>query len=358
MHSRKMKIIIKWNPIDISIISLSLMEMLASITIISQMPSLSAIFNIVNAINYVFLAVAISKKRYSPRLILIFSVIATIFLYGYMQSGMSAFLTAWFLLFALKGYDFDRIIADIHLSISIVLLLALIFGLLSLNDLDSQIQSGFHLGMGHKNTLGRYIFECYLTGIFAKKSQRYFLLKTELAGLLVLLVTRCKTAAGLLFIFPLVLLLVKKLMQTKYYKFFVFLIECIAPALLLFTYVTAKLFPIITNVQTLNRFMTNRIFLNWFILSKNQVTLFGQNVQLHYYGIHNEIINQWNINTTVDGTYIIMLLLLGLVPTIVFMIGYIALIHKGGTQKLPSSYNSWTACNLRINGDKVYQYIF
>ena len=79
------------------------------------------------------------------------------------------------------------------------------------------------------------------------------------------------------------------------------------------------------------RFFTNanRIFLNWFILSKNRITLFGQNIQLHYTGIHNEIINQWNISTTVDGTYIGMLLLLGLIPTIIFLIGYIALVHKG-----------------------------
>lgn len=78
--------------------------------------------------------------------------------------------------------------------------------------------------------------------------------------------------------------------------------------------------------------MTNRIFLNWYILSKNRITLFGQNVQLHYTGIHNEIINQWNISTTVDGTYIVMLFLLGLIPTIFFdWIHFFS--HKGGYTK-------------------------
>lgn len=64
-------------------------------------------------------------------------------------------------------------------------------------------------------------------------------------------------------------------------------------------------------------------------LSKNRITLFGQNVQQHYTGIYNEIIKQWNISTTVDGTYIVMLLLLELIPTIIFLIGYISLVHKG-----------------------------
>ena len=53
-------------------------------------------------------------------------------------------------------------------------------------------------------------------------------------------------------------------------------------------------------------------------LSKNRIILFGQNVQQHYTGIYNEIIKQWNISTTVDGTYIVMLLLLELIPTIIF----------------------------------------
>lgn len=83
--------IVKWTSIDISIISLSLMEMLASITIISQLP---------------------------------------------------------------------------YFSISIILILALVLGMLSISDIDKQLRSGFYLRMGHKNTLGCYLFECYLTGIF------------------------------------------------------------------------------------------------------------------------------------------------------------------------------------------------
>lgn len=351
--------IVKWTPIDISIISLSLIEMLTSITIISQLPYFSMFSNVVNVINYLLLLTVISKKKYSPRLFLIFGVFALILLYGYIQSGMSAFLTAWFLIFAVKDYDFKKIIADIHFSISIILILALIFGMFYLSDINNQLRSGFYLGMGHKNTLGCYLFEYYLTGIYSKKFNRHFVLMTEFTAILVFIITRCKTAAGLLFVFPIILLLVQKMIHTKCSNVVTLLIEMIAPVLTIFTYVTAKLFPISSYVQTLNRFMTNRIFLNWFILSKNRITLFGQNVQLHYTGIHNEIINQWNISTTVDGTYIVMLLLLGLIPTIIFLIGYIALVHKGGgTQRLHSSHNSVTTFNLCIDGDKVYQYIF
>lgn len=333
MNNTKTYDILKCDLIDVSIVSLSLVAMLPSITIISQIPYLSSICNLVNAVNYLFLAIVIAKKKYRPRLILAFIVIASILLYGYIQSGMSAFFTAWFLLYALKGYNFDRIVADIHLSIFVVLLLALIFGLFSLNDINSQIETGFHLGMGQKNVLGFYIFEYYITGLFIKKTQSHFIVKTELTGLLVLLITRCKTAAALLVILPFFLLLNKKIMKLNLYKIYVILIELIVPSFLLSTYMTAKLFPVSSWVQAMNRFTTNRIFLNWFILSKNHLTLFGQNVQLSYYILYNDIINQWNITTTVDGTYITMLLLLGLIPTIIFAIGYIALIHKAGVCK-------------------------
>ena len=82
---------------------------------------------------------------------------------------MYAFLTAWFLLFAVKDYDFKKIISCIYFSILIILILALIFDMLTLSDIDNQLRSGFYLGMGHKNTLGCYLFEYYLTDIYYKK---------------------------------------------------------------------------------------------------------------------------------------------------------------------------------------------
>lgn len=55
--------IVKWTSIDISIISLSLIEMLASITIISQLPYFSMFSNMIIVINYLFLLIVISKKK-------------------------------------------------------------------------------------------------------------------------------------------------------------------------------------------------------------------------------------------------------------------------------------------------------
>lgn len=197
---------------------------------------------------------------------LLFGVFALMLLYGYIQSGLSAFLTAWFLLFAVKDYDYKKIIAGIHFLISIILILALVLGMLSISDIDRQLRSGFYLRMGHKNTLGCYLFECYLTGIYSKKSNRHFVLMTEFTAILVFIITRCKTAAGLLFVFSIILLLVQKMIHTKCSNVVTvtLLIEMIAPVLTIFTYVTVKLFTISSYVQTLNRFITNRNFTNGF----------------------------------------------------------------------------------------------
>ena len=51
------------------------------------------------------------------------------------------------------------------------------------------------------------------------------------------------------------------MIHTKYSRIVTVLIEMIAPVLTVFTYMTAKLFPISSYVQTLNRFMTNRMAL-------------------------------------------------------------------------------------------------
>ena len=152
-------------------------------------------------------------------------------------------MTTWFLIFAVKDYDFKKIIAGIHFLISIIWILALVLGLISISDIDSQLRSGFYLGMGHKNTLGCFLFEYYLTRIYSiKKSNRHFILMTGFTAILVFIITRCKTAAGLLFVFPIILLLVQKMIHTKCSNVVTVLIEIIAPVLTIFTYVTAKCF--------------------------------------------------------------------------------------------------------------------
>ncbi|MDX8420037.1 hypothetical protein MOZ60_08000 [Stecheria sp. CLA-KB-P133] len=319
--------------IDIVVISLALAEMVKSIPLISNIPNIDILLSFINFLNYILLLVVIFQKRYSGRLFLLFAFFAIIFAYGYLKSHMSAFLTAWLLLFALKDMDLSRILNDIHLSLGITIIIAIIFGIFSLGDFRSQFNTGFHLGFGHKNTFGAFLFEYYLTGLLAHRGSGYQVWKCIVFGLFVLLFTKSKTAAASLLLLPIILVIFERGLYSKFRRLFVFIAELIAPILLLFTYATAELFPVNTIVQKMNVVLTNRIFLNWFILSKNKITLFGQNVQLNYSGIYNEIINKWNINTTVDGTYIIMLLLLGLIPTIMFMIGYVAVVHRGGKRK-------------------------
>ena len=79
--------------------------------------------------------------------------------------------------------------------------------------------------------------------------------------------------------------------------------------------------------------MTNRVFLNWFLLQKSRLSLWGQNIQLIYTGVYNPIRNEWNITTTVDNAYFLSIMVMGIVPTILFALGYINVIKIAWKKK-------------------------
>ena len=107
----------------------------------------------------------------------------------------------------------------------------------------------------------------------------------------------------------------------------------LVPFLFLFNYILGKTFLISEFSQFVDKILTNRIFLNWFLLSKNSLTLWGQNVQLNYTGIHNPIRDTWNITTTVDNGYIFSIVVMGIIPTILFAIGYMKIIDIAWKEK-------------------------
>lgn len=88
-----------------------------------------------------------------------------------------------------------------------------------------------------------------------------------------------------------------------------------APVTFLFTVGTAALLFDSSLIQSLDRVVTNRIWLNWFALGNFAITPFGQVVDLHIEGVHNVFTGNWNVTTTVDNTYVAGLLSYGVFAT-------------------------------------------
>ena len=151
-------------------------------------------------------------------------------------------------------------------------------------------------------------------------------------AIVVFLITRSKTATIVILLYP----LIKKIFEVALLKRKMALkvtIQLLVPGLFIFNYFCAKNFLVSSFAQIVDKIMTNRVFLNWFILSKNNLTLWGQNIQLIYTGVHNPVRNTWNITTTVDNMYMLSILVMGIIPTILFIIGYMKLIGIAWKEK-------------------------
>ena len=146
------------------------------------------------------------------------------------------------------------------------------------------------------------------------------------------MVTKSKTAVVVILLYPIL---------NVSYEYFISknkgivknITKLMVPIFFILNLAFARLFLTSRIAQFVDKIMTNRVFLNWFILTKNRLTLWGQNIQLNYTGVHNPVRDTWNITTTVDNAYILILLVIGIVPTIMYVIGYWKVIEKAWKEK-------------------------
>ena len=95
------------------------------------------------------------------------------------------------------------------------------------------------------------------------------------------------------------------------------------------TYGSAKLIETSGIVKALDVFFINRIFLNYYAITKYGISLFGQHVSLSAPGeIYNNIRDVYWLAATVDSTYTWSLVVMGLVPSIIMALGYILIIKR------------------------------
>ncbi len=276
---------------------------------------------------YFFLLYIIFQKRYSFNKLFVFSIITCLLTYGMIKSEMSAFLFAWLLVIASKGEDYKRIIKSLYLSMWIALIIAMV-SYVFITDYTTfkyQLKDGIDLALGQKNQAGMFLASLFLMSkILGKEPEKPY--KDWIYALIVFIITKSKTAFIAILLYPIIVKIYSyALMKRK--KWIKIITEMLVPFLFIFNYISAKLYLTNNVVQVLDKMLTNRIFLNWYILSNNKLTLWGQNIRLSYTGVHNPVRNTWNITTTVDNAYILALLVMGIIPTILFIIGYIMVIR-------------------------------
>ena len=139
--------------------------------------------------------------------------------------------------------------------------------------------------------------------------------------------------------------------------------------IVIFTYVSAKLLENNSFFRFLNQVLSSRLFLNYYVLNRYGIKMFGQNVILQDQSgtVYNNIENLYNWSITCDCSYMVSLIIMGLIPTIIFLIGFIVLIKKAIKNRnyivvsiavLLAIYSFIESQMLEIYRNFVYFYIF
>ena len=312
---------------------LSLLENLKKIYILSLN---SGFLNLENKIKYPIYAIlllSILYQKYYVREFLIGLVIGTLLFVGYLKSHMSGFLEAFLLLLASKDVEINKIFKTIRYSIFISIILALILYALGISNAGVARRGYSSFGFSHPNQAAQMYMLFIL--LWIAEHYKYQLGKMNLIIALscigIVLLTGSRTVLVTMVSFIVLLPLMKKYFEKFSSKNLgIKLIEGIHPLFTLFTYIAAKNLGNSLLLQKLDVITVNRLFLNYYALIRFGVYWFGQDTDLKTYGnVYNNIRNvYWTTGTTVDSAYMTSILAMGIIPTIIWTIGYMAMMIR------------------------------
>lgn len=312
---------------------LSLLESLKKIYVLSQNSAFLNLENKMQYLIYVALLFIILYKKYYLREFLITLVIGSLLFIGYLKSHMSGFLEGFLLLLASKDVDINKIFKTIRYPIAISIMLASILYALGISNsgIARRGYSGF--GFVHPNVAGQVYMLFILLWIAEHYKYRLgkITLIVSLSCIVIFLLTGSRTVLVTLTSLIILLPLMRKLFNNfSSNNFGVRLAEGIHPFFTLFTYIAAKNLGNSLLLNRLDVITVNRLFLNYFALNHFGVYWFGQNTDLKTYGsVYNDIRNiYWNTGTTVDSAYMTSILVMGIIPTIIWSMGYMFMMVR------------------------------
>ena len=309
------------------------MNKLTTIYVFSQMEFLGTVSEFVQVPMYGGLIYIIAQKKYSLKELMTFLVVGILLLIGYVVSGQAAYFKGFLLIIASKNIPYRKILNVCRKALTFVLGLGIFLFLIGISNSGISRRGASGLGFGHPNVTAQLIMIIILlwTSEKAGKLKPIHYIGIELGGLITFLLTDSKTSTIVILLIPLVMVFSEKIMsRTWYSKVPKFLMTYSQLLVILFTYLSARFLETSNMLKTLDLFFTNRLFLNYYVLNKFGIKLFGQNVTLRDNSgtIYNNIHGWYNWSVTCDCSYMVTLLVMGLIPTVIILIGYILLMKK------------------------------
>lgn len=327
MNFRKTKLIY------IILFLLVFMNKLTTIYVFSQMDFLGTVIDFVQVPMYGGLIYIIAQKEYSLKELMVFLVVGILLLIGYIVSGQAAYFKGFLLIIASKNIPYRKILNVCRKALTFVLGLGVFLFVIGIFNSGLSRRGVSGLGFGHPNVTAQLLMIIILLWVSEKagKLKPIHYIGIELSGLITFLLTDSKTSTIVIFSIPFVMVFSEKIMsRTWYSKVPKFLMTYSQLLVMLFTYLSARFLETSSILKTLDLVFTNRLFLNYYALNKFGIKLFGQNVTLSDNSgtIYNNIHGWYNWSVTCDCSYMATLLVMGFIPTVIILIGYILLMKK------------------------------
>lgn len=322
--------------IDMILFVLIFMNELTSIYVFSNIENLAAVINYAQIISYVALLYLIIKRKYKTTELIPFAFVGVLLLLGYRSSGQAAFFKGFLLILAAKGISTQRLLKVCRFSFTTILVLSVTLWITGISNSGIGRRDSIAIGFVHPNVAAQIIMLIFLLWILEKGTtfdlNKAFI--TEIAAVCVLLITGSRTSTFILACAPFVLRISQQIMYSQkqglLYKIYVTMAQYIQLLLMLFSYITALYLEQSSFFQKLDLIFSNRIFLNYYLLRKNGIKLFGQNVSLvdNSGTVYNNIRDMYNWSITCDNSYIVSIIIMGVIPTAIALFGFWILMRR------------------------------
>lgn len=277
------------------------------------------------ALDALLAIVVISKLGATSGILAILSIGVVGAVSAYCTSSLLV-LKSLLLIVGAKNENILRVFRTCAVAYLMTLVLGCLTSILGLASAETFRRGGMALGFVHPNqasllaavSLMMFAVSGTKSSRDSKLSAKEFALATVLVVFILLTGSRTALLAlGVGIFFTIISSTASKNGSAKVLRL---LTGLFAPALFLFSLVTAATLYSSPFAQWLDNVFVTRIWLNWFALSNFDITLFGQEINLHITGVHNTLLDTWNVTTTVDCTYIAGLLVYGIVVFFIWVV--------------------------------------
>lgn len=303
---------------------LFLSNLLKRVYLFSNISMFWEFFNYVELLVYAILVYLIIKKGYTLKELLVIAALGTGLLIGFLFSKNAMFFRGFLLIIAGKNFPYKKIL-KIYIKIAIfVCLVAIGLYVLGLSNKYGFRRNGLALGFTHPNQFSVLVLNIsFMTMLLNREKLK---LKHSLLiiaiNITASMLTKTRSALYVLAIATLIWMLFNKLSNKNRGKWIFILCYMVQIILMIFSIVSALNYvnnPFIkyidTNYSQLSTF-TGRIFLNYKALTMYSINFFGQSINLNSGGL------------TVDNSYVVSLISMGLIPTIIYIVGYLLIVKK------------------------------